>query len=136
MLLCTTMPSPSSCYYMVVVTPACSYNVATRIMLLFEKRQLLHCCCYTRCDDRITSHKQKKQNITLKCGLGVWMGKGGNWRQRGRCKKPGHLVGREKEGSRGPKKIGSPGLMNLDLSLSVLIHGWCTGGCWVAQADT
>jgi hypothetical protein len=43
---------------------------------------------------------------------------------------------KKKRGLLGPKNFGSQGLMNLDLSLSVLIHGWCTGGCWVAQADT
>jgi hypothetical protein len=73
------MLSPSSCYYIVVVTMhailllGCCYydNAATREATMVT----------SRCDDGITSHKQKKKKFTLKCGLGVWMRKGDSWRR-------------------------------------------------------
>lgn len=130
---CYTLAPSSSCYYYIAAT----WDVMMVALLLpHEMWWWLHSCYYTRCNNGITSHKQTKQKKTmLKRGLGVWMGR---WvpqgREVGRCKKLGHLEGREKRAP-GAKILGPQAWWTwLDSSLWVLIHGWCSDGCWVAEA--
>jgi hypothetical protein len=98
---CYTFVPSSSCYYYIAAT----WDVMMVALLLpHEMWWWLHSGYYTRCDNGINFTQTKKTITTLKCGLGVWMGR---WvpegREVGRCKKLGHLEGRKNEGLLGPK---------------------------------